>query len=78
MKTMTCNQLGGPCELELRGETADEVIKKQDAHLNEVVGAGDSAHGPALQQMKGRWKHPIAGMKWYKKVRADFAALGND
>ena len=27
MKTMTCTQLGGPCDLGLRGETADEVIK---------------------------------------------------
>jgi len=30
MKTMTCKQLGGPCELQLRGDTADEVIKAQD------------------------------------------------
>ena len=32
-KTMTCRQLGGPCDLELPGETADEVIKAQDRHL---------------------------------------------
>ncbi len=32
MKTMTCRQLGGPCDLELRGETADDVIKAQDTH----------------------------------------------
>ena len=35
MKTMTCQQLGGACDLELRGETADEVIKAQDKHLKE-------------------------------------------
>ena len=74
---MTCSQLGGACELELRGETADEVIKQQDAHLNEAVEAGDSAHEPALREMKGRWKHPIAGMKWYKQVKSDFAGLGD-
>ena len=33
MKTMTCNQLGGACDLQLRGETADVVIKAQDNHL---------------------------------------------
>ena len=27
MKAMTCQQLGGPCDFEHRGETADEVIK---------------------------------------------------
>ena len=29
----------------------------------------------ALKEMKGRWKHPMAGMKWYKAVKRDFAAL---
>jgi len=28
--------------------------------------------------MKGRWKHPISGMGWYKKVKSDFAALPED
>lgn len=27
MKSMTCQQLGGPCQLSLHGETADEIIK---------------------------------------------------
>ncbi len=42
MKTMTCEQLGGPCELAHHGETADEVIKAQDRHLNEMVQGGDT------------------------------------
>jgi hypothetical protein len=25
--------------------------------------------------MKGRWRHPIAGMGWYRQVKRDFAAL---
>ncbi len=75
MKTMTCRQLGGPCDLALSGSTADEVIKAQDRHLREVVAAGDTGHESALQAMKGRWKHPIAGMGWYRQVKRDFAAL---
>ena len=75
MKTMTCKQLGGPCDLELHGETANDVIKLQDAHLREAVAGGDAAHEPALSEMKGRWKHPIAGMGWYKKAKRDFAEL---
>lgn len=27
MKTVTCKQLGGPCDLGHRGETADDVKK---------------------------------------------------
>jgi predicted small metal-binding protein len=78
MKTMTCKQLGGACDLELRGETADEVIKAQDKHLKETVAAGDTAHGPALADMKGRWKHPLKGMGWYKDTKREFAALPED
>lgn len=75
MKVMTCQQLGGPCELELHGQTADEVIKAQDRHLKEMVAGGDASHESALQDMKGRWKRPISGMGWYRKVKKDFAAL---
>jgi Protein of unknown function (DUF1059) len=78
MKTMTCKQLGGACDLQLRGATADEIIKAQDKHLKEVVAGGDEAHSSALKAMKGRWKHPIAGMGWYKSVKRDFAALSED
>ena len=75
MRTMTCRQLGGPCELPLRADTADEVIKLQDAHLKKAVESGDNSHTEALAAMKGRWKHPVKGMGWYRKAKADFAAL---
>jgi hypothetical protein len=75
MMTLTCQQLGGPCELALHGASADEVIKAQDAHLKQVVAAGDAAHEPALKDMKGRWRRPISGMAWYRKAKRDFAAL---
>ncbi|MEZ5373484.1 MAG: DUF1059 domain-containing protein [Microthrixaceae bacterium] len=75
MKTMTCRQLGGACDLELRGETADEVIKAQDQHLKDAVAQGDATHEPARKAMKGRWRNPIKGMGWYKDTKAAFAAL---
>jgi len=78
MKTMTCRQLGGPCDFQLRGNTADEVIKAQDKHLNEVVSAGDDVHVGALKEMKGRWRHPLSGMSWYKNTKREFAALPED
>ncbi|WP_395692061.1 hypothetical protein [Nocardioides sp.] len=78
MRTMTCRQLGGACDLALRGESADDVIKAQDQHLRSAVAAGDTAHEPALTDMKGRWKHPIRGMGWYKDTKKAFAALPDD
>lgn len=78
MKTMTCEQLGGPCGFALHGVTADEIIKAQDRHLKEAVAAGDGTHATAMAEMKGRWKHPVAGMRWYKQAKRDFAALAVD
>ena len=75
MKTMTCRQLGGPCDLAHRGEGADEVIKAQDAHLKEAVASGDLAHESALKDMKSRWRRPVSGMAWYRSAKRDFAAL---
>ena len=51
------------------------VIKAQDRHLKEIVASGDTEHQSALQDMKGRWKNPIAGMGWYRQVKRDFKAL---
>ena len=78
MKTMTCQQLGGPCDLAHRGNTADEVIKAQDRHLREAVSNGDDAHQSALDDMKGRWKRPISGMGWYRATKRTFAGLPED
>jgi hypothetical protein len=78
MKTMTCKQLGGPCDHPHHGETADEVIKAQDRHLREMVAGGDKTHESALTDMKGRWKHPISNMGWYKQAKRDFASLRED
>lgn len=78
MKTMTCKQLGGPCDLQLQGESADEVIKAQDRHLKEMAAGSDDAHEGAAKEMKGRWKRPVSGMKWYRAVRRDFAALPDE
>jgi len=75
MKSMTCRQLGGPCDLTHQGESADDVIKTQERHLKDVVASGDTAHEQALSDMKGRRKNPLKGMGWYKKVKSDFASL---
>ncbi|MGK2949135.1 MAG: hypothetical protein ACSLFP_11210 [Acidimicrobiales bacterium] len=72
---MTCRQLGGPCDHEHRGESADDVIKAQDQHLKEMVGGGDSAHQPARDDMRSRGRRPISGMRWYTQAKKDFAAL---
>lgn len=78
MKTMTCTQLGGPCDLAHRGETADDVIAAQDQHLKDAVKAGDESHQPARQDMKYRWMHPKKSLGWYNDMKKAFAELPED
>jgi hypothetical protein len=75
MKTMTCQQLGGPCDTPFTAAKADDVIKAQDAHLKESVAAGDTTHAEAAKAMAERWKHPVRGMGWYRSTKKTFAAL---
>ncbi|NHC24074.1 hypothetical protein G6553_12930 [Nocardioides sp. IC4_145] len=75
MKTMTCRQLGGPCEHPHTGETADDVIKAQDRHLREAVRAGDTSHQQAHEDMKGRWRRPVRALGWYRDAKKAFADL---
>lgn len=75
MKTMTCRQLGGACDIEHRAETADAVIKTNDRHLREAEKAGDASHQPARDAMKSRWRHPKKSLGWYQDVKKNFAEL---
>lgn len=78
MKSMTCKQMDGPCDLAFQGNSADEVIKAQDKHLKEMTANNDEAHKGAAEAMRGRWKNPIAGMGWYRSTKKAFAALPED
>jgi hypothetical protein len=78
MKTMTCRQMGGACDAQFQGQTADDVIRADDSHLKEMVAGGDAAHQGALKRMQARWKNPVAGMRWYLNTRKAFAALPDD
>lgn len=78
MKTMTCKELGGPCDVAHRGESADDVINAQDQHLKDAVAAGDAAHEEANAAMRARWKNPVKGLGWYRDMKKAFKALPED
>ena len=77
-KTMTCRDLGGPCDLAHQGVDADTIIKAQDRHLKEAERAGDVSHQDARDAMKSRWRHPKRSMGWYRDTKQAFAALPDD
>ena len=73
--TMTCQDLGGPCEQVHTADDPNDIIKAQDRRLKDAVAAGRVDHEAALKDMKSRWRRPISGLKWYNQVKSDFATV---
>ncbi len=51
MKKMTCQQLGGACQLEFSGDTFDEIANQSKKHGMEMFQKGDTAHIEAMNEM---------------------------
>lgn len=75
MKSMTCRQMGGPCDTAFQGATPDEVMNKGAAHVTEMAQKGDQPHVEVLKMMDEMQKDPAGGKAWMEKFTADFAAL---
>lgn len=75
MKTMTCKQLGGACDLEFHAETFDEMAKLSQAHGKDMHEKQDAAHLEAMQAMHTLMKDPKDMQKWFESKRAEFDAL---
>lgn len=74
MKTMTCNQLGGACDLEFAAESFDEIAALSQQHGKEMFGVNDPAHMEAMSSMMQIMSS--GGMDdWISARRAEFEAL---
>ena len=78
MKTMTCRQLGGACELEFRANTFEEMAEMSKKHGMEMFQQGDEAHLKAMEEMKGLISDPAAMKDWFDGKRIEFEALPTD
>lgn len=75
MKTMTCRQLGGACDLEFQAETFDKMETLSKNHGMEMFKKGDKPHLDAMQKMKQLMNSPEAMQKWFDGKRQEFEAL---
>ena len=74
MKSMTCNQLGGACELTFSGETFEELAAQSQQHGKEMYGANDSPHMEAMSKMMEIMKSCDMD-SWMAARRAEFDAI---
>ena len=78
MKTMTCKQLGGACDLEFKAETFEEMAELSKSHGMEMFQQGDQAHIAAMQAMQAMMQSPEAMNQWFTERRKEFESLKED
>lgn len=75
MKTMTCKQLGGTCDLKFHAETFDEMATKSKKHAMEMFQQGDEDHIRAMKEMQELMQSPAAMNEWMENKRKEFESL---
>lgn len=75
MKTITCKDLGGACELEFTGDTFEEVAELSKNHGIEMFNKQDAAHLEAMNAMQELMKDPAKMHEWLESKRHLFASL---
>ncbi len=77
MKTMTCNQLGGACDMEFHANTFDEISDMSKQHGMEMFQKNDEAHLQAMQKMRQLMQTQDSNkmQEWLKSKKAEFDAL---
>jgi predicted small metal-binding protein len=74
MKTMTCRELGGPCDLEFHANTFEEIARMSQQHGKEMFQSGDPAHLEAMNKMKALMSSEDAMARWMESKRREFDA----
>ena len=75
MKTMTCKQLGGACDMEFHANTFDEMAEISKNHGMEMFQKGDQEHLKAMNDMQELMKSPDGMKEWFENKRKEFDAL---
>jgi len=77
MKTMTCKELGGACDLEFHANTFEEIAQMSQKHAKEMFQKGDKAHLQAMSKMRDLMQSEDGMTKWMESKRKEFEAKPN-
>jgi hypothetical protein len=75
MKTMTCRQLGGACDVEFHANTFKEMAELSKKHGMEMFHKGDQMHLKAMAKMQELMKSPEEMKAWFDNKRKEFDDL---
>ena len=74
MKTLTCKQMGGPCDAQIQAENAEEMMQKGGEHVNEMAKKGDEGHIKAKEMMDAAGTNPEELKKWQDQFMQTYDA----
>lgn len=78
MKTMTCKELGGACDLEFQAETFEDIAEKSKKHGIEMFEKKDKDHLIAMEKMMILMKDSKKMKSWMDEKRNYFESLKED
>ena len=78
MKTMTCKQLSGACDLEFHAAIFEDMADQSKKHGMEMFQSGDEAHLKAMKEMQALMQTPDAMTAWFEGKGKEFDALPED
>jgi hypothetical protein len=75
MKTMTCKQLGGACDMAFHANSFEEMAELSKKHGMEMFQKGDKDHLAAMNEMKQLMQTPDSMNNWFENKRKEFDAM---
>ena len=72
MKTMTCKQLGGACDVKFNADTFEEMKQLSQKHAHEMYKKGDEKHIKVMKKMTILMKDPKGMDKWMQEKKREF------
>ncbi len=74
MKTMTCKELGGACDLAFQANTFEEMAQMSQIHGKEMFQKGDTPHLQAMTEMRNLMQSSDGMARWEKVGRVSACA----
>jgi hypothetical protein len=74
MRTMTCKELGGACDLEFHAKTFEEMAQMSQSHGKEMFQKGDKPHLQAMGEMRHLMQSADGMAQWMEGKRKEFEA----
>lgn len=75
MKTMTCKQMGGPCDEAFTADSADKMVDAGSTHVTTKAAEGDVEHMKVADMMAESQADPAKAKVWFDSFMETYNSL---